>query len=225
MNPSPDVSPKNADRVVYGSTDDLTNLSQQQARPPTSDPGSSNELPRVHLYNDEPDEPIPTFGQRLWSILKTALPIVAGVGTLAACLFFPPAALFIMPAVEALAAALPAAVGFYAGFIAFGTITALFAVTSAGLTALLMRAGEAFAGFIARRCGRTDDEDVIPMKVKGSSVQQNPEDNDSDAESTCCCNPFHLTSIFSKKQPVKRHAQDHNAAPEFNAAGMGAGQQ
>lgn len=81
---------------------------------------------------------------KVWGFLKYAIPAAAAVGAIATCVLFPPAATFLAPAVEWLAAnAIPAFASAYAGLISFSTITAGIAAAAAVVTRLSMAAGEA----------------------------------------------------------------------------------
>lgn len=81
---------------------------------------------------------------KIWGFLKYALPVAAAVGAIATCVLFPPAALFVAPAVEWLVAnAIPAFASLYAGLISFSAITAGIAAAAAVTTRVLMAAAEA----------------------------------------------------------------------------------
>ena len=97
---------------------------------------------------------------RAWRYLKIAVPVAVGLGAIAACVLFPPAALFLAPAVEFLAlSVIPATVGVYAGLIAFGTITTSLAIAAALATRLLMSATAAVFNAIAQCCASDKDVD------------------------------------------------------------------
>lgn len=68
---------------------------------------------------------------------KTGLGFVAAFAAIGTCLFYPPAALFISPVVELLAASLPAAFGVYAGLAAFGLTVAGIGLGAMGVMGVL----------------------------------------------------------------------------------------
>lgn len=113
---------------------------------------------------------------RAWRFLKIAVPVAVGLGTMAACVLFPPAALFLAPAVEFLAlSVIPATVGLYAGLIAFGTITTSLAIAAALATGLLMSATASVFKAIAKCC--TSEKS---MDEEGTHYDANNNDDDDE---------------------------------------------
>lgn len=141
---------------------------------------------------------------KIWGFLKYALPVAAAVGAIATCVLFPPAALFVAPAVEWLVAnAIPAFASLYAGLISFSAITAGIAAAAAVTTRVLMAAAEA----VVNACTDKDPaKKTTAPKVEPKAAANEPKPQPQDP--------------MVHRSPMSSAIPPHQAAAETPAPGM-----
>lgn len=110
---------------------------------------------------------------------KTALAGLVAAASIATCIYFPPAALFLSPAVEFLVGSLSFA-GIWAGFAAFGAVVAGVATLSFLATRLLLEGVEALVNSFSGEAAPADLEEEEPAvnNDKLDQVTNNVENNE-----------------------------------------------
>ena len=164
--------------------------------------------------------------EKMMQYWKTALAALATVGVIATCIYFPPAALFLSPAVEFLVANMAFA-GAWAGFAAFGTVVACVAALTFGVTRVVSGVIET----LITKCFGADapaDEYQLPQDVADAGETKQLKNADADDATSLPKAPDIFASVLNGIIPPKvtsthvspESSDDEDSSPRF-AGGTG----